>query len=98
MTLVNLLISVWWSEDNLEKLALSFYHAGPGTRTQVIGPGGKYFYLLNNQAHLPTSQFLIKTMGQEATSPLLTQYTLFPSMEIIYIDQANRFDIPFQAS
>lgn len=93
MTLVT---SVWRSEDNLEKLALS-YHAGPGTRTQVIGLGGKYFYLLNNQPHLPTSQFLIKTMGQEA-SPLLTQYPLFPSMAIIYIDQDNRFDIPFEAS
>lgn len=95
---MTLVISVWRSEDNLEKLALSFYHAGPGTWTQVFGLGGKYFYLLNNQPHLPTSQFLIKTMGQEAASPLLTQYPLFPSMAIIYIDQDNRFDIPFETS
>lgn len=26
-----LFIYEWWSEDNLEKLAFSFYHVGPGT-------------------------------------------------------------------
>lgn len=96
---MTLVISVWRWEDNLEKLALSIYHVSPGIRTQVIGLGGKYFYLLAEQPTSPaTSQFLIKTMGQEAASPLFTQYTLFPSMVIIYIDQAKRFDIPFKAS
>lgn len=58
---MTLVIFVWRWEDNLEKLALSIYHAGPGTRTQVIGLGGKYFYLLAEQ---PTSPAHISVFNQ----------------------------------
>lgn len=32
----------WGSEDNLQKLILSFYHVGSGDQTEVVRLGSKY--------------------------------------------------------
>lgn len=47
---------IWWPEDSLWKLVLSFHPVGPRDRTQVVRLGcDKFFYLQSHPAVLLNS-------------------------------------------